>query len=276
VDEIASALLSNKETIKKRLQRAKQFISDNNLKFDIPVGAELNNRLDIVLQAIYLLFNEGYNSNSKDLIRKDLCEEALRLALMLTEHTYTNKPKCAALVSLFALQVSRFDARESELGEIILLENQDRDKWNQQLIKIGLDYLRKSSEGSELSEYHIEAAIAAQHASAKSFLETNWENILNLYDLLIQVNHSPVVLLNRAIVLSKVRSVKDSIKEIENIPGVDKLLQSNYLFCSVLGELYRLDNKSEKANQFFLKAISLTNSESEKKLLQRKISMIKD
>ena len=112
VDEIATALISNPETIKKRLQRAKQFISENNLLFNIPLGHELNNRLNIALQTIYLLFNEGYNSSAQDeLIRKDLCEEALRLALMLTENEFTNQPKCSALIALMSLQSSRFNSR---------------------------------------------------------------------------------------------------------------------------------------------------------------------
>ncbi len=273
IDEIATALLTNHETIKKRIQRAKKFIIENNLRFDIPVGNELKNRQDSVLHSIYLLFNEGYNSSNKsELIRKDLCEEALRLLLMLTENEFTNQPKCLALVSLMSLLVSRFEARLDDNGEIILLEDQDRNKWNFDLINIGLDYLNKASVGEELSEYHIEAAIVAEHSTAKSFAETNWQRILSMYDLLAKINLSPVVLLNRAIVIGKISGSKKAIEEINAIPGIEKFIGSNYLFSSVLGEMYRQEKNIEEGKKYFEKAIALTNSETEKKLLQKKLA----
>lgn len=274
IDEIAAALLSNSETIKKRIQRAKKFISEKNLKFDIPAGNELKKRLDVALQAIYLLFNEGYNSGNKsDLIRKDLCEEAIRLGLMLTENEYINQPKCYALVALMALLASRFESRLSTEGEIILLEEQDRNKWNSELIKIGLHYLNKSSEGNEITDYHIEAAIVAEHSIAKNFDETNWQRILDLYDLLIKINPSPVVLLNRAIVIGKISGAEKAITEINLIPDINKFKKTNYLFTAVLGELYsQMENKTEAKN-FFEQSLSLTNSEAEKKLLHKKIKL---
>lgn len=273
VDEIAVALLSNSETIKKRIQRAKKLITEKNIKFDIPVGVDLKKRLDIALQAIYLLFNEGYNSSDKsDLIRKDLCEEALRLALMLTENEYISQPKCFALVALMSLLVSRFESRLNENGEIILLEEQDRTKWNSELIKIGLYYLNKSSEGNEITDYHIEASIVAEHSIAKNFSETNWESILHLYNALRRINSSPVVLLNRAIVIGKISGAKQAIEEINSIPEIEKYIKSNYLFSAVLGELYIQINKNAEAKKYFEKAISLTNSEAEKKLIQKKLN----
>lgn len=274
IDEIAAALLSNHETIKKRIQRAKKFISEKNLKFDIPAGNELKKRLDVALQAIYLLFNEGYNSGNKsDLIRKDLCEEAIRLGLMLTENEYINQPKCYALVALMALLASRFESRLNTDGEIILLEEQDRSKWNSELIKIGLHYLNKSSEGNEITDYHIEAVIVAEHSIAKNFNETNWQRILDLYDLLIKINPSPVVLLNRAIVIGKISGAEKAINEIDLIPDINKFKRTNYLFSAVLGELYsQIENKA-KAKNFFEQSLSLTNSEAEKKLLHKKIKL---
>lgn len=276
VDEIAAALLSNSEKIKKRIQRARKLISEKNIHFDIPVGTELKKRLDVVLHAIYLLFNEGYNSGNKsDLIRKDLCEEAIRLALMLTENEYIMQPKCFALVALMSLLASRFESRLDINGEIILLEEQNRKKWNSDLIKIGLYYLNKSSEGNEITDYHIEAAIVAEHSIAKNFKETNWKRILHLYDLLRKINPSPVVLLNRAIVVGKISGAKAAINEINSIPEVEKYIKSNYLFSAVLGELYsQMENKAE-AKKHFVIAISLTNSNAEKKLIQKKISLLK-
>jgi RNA polymerase sigma factor (sigma-70 family) len=277
VNEIAVALLSNNEAIKKRIQRAKKMIVENNIRLDIPIGVDLKKRLDTVLHAIYLLFNEGYNSGNKsDLIRKDLCEEAIRLALMLTENDYIKQPKCFALVALMSLLASRFESRLDDEGEIILLEEQDRTKWNSGLIKIGLFYLNKSSEGSEITDYHIEAAIVAEHTIAKNFKETNWKRILHMYDQLGKINPSPVVLLNRAIVVGKISRAKAAIEGNKQIfTEVEKFIKTNYLFSAVLGELYsQMDSKAE-AKKYFERAIYLTNSNAEKKLIQRKINRLK-
>ncbi|MBN8568144.1 MAG: sigma-70 family RNA polymerase sigma factor [Ignavibacteria bacterium] len=274
IDEIAAALLSNPETIKKRIQRAKKFISEKNLKFDIPAGNELKKRLDVVLHSVYLLFNEGYNSGNKsELIRKDLCEEAIRLGLMLTENEYINQPKCFALVALMALLASRFESRLNTDDEIILLEEQDRSKWNTELINLGLYYLNKSSEGNEISDYHVEAAIVAEHSIAKNFNEVNWTRILQLYDILIKINSSPVVLLNRAIVIGKLSGARKAIEEINSIPDVNKFKKTNYLFSAVLGELHSQVKNNAEAIIFFEQSLSLTNSEAEKKLLHKKIKL---
>lgn len=277
VDEIARALLSNNEAIKKRLQRAKQFIAEEKLQFDIPIGEDLKTRLDNVLSVLYLLFNEGYNSSSKEeLIRKDLCEEAIRLSLLITENKYTNQPKSFSLVALMTLLAARFDARLDEQGEIVLLQDQDRSKWNQDLINIGLHYLNQSAEGNELSEYHIEAAIVAQHSMAENFSETNWPQILAMYDMLAQLNPSPVVLLNRAIVIGKIDGVAKAITTINTISGIDKLSEKHYLFAATLGELHSQLHNQYEARQYFEKAIALTNSPVEKKLLQKKLdAMVK-
>jgi RNA polymerase sigma factor (sigma-70 family) len=272
IDEIARALLSNTEAIKKRLQRAKQFIADEKLQFDIPLGDELKKRFDTVLSVLYLLFNEGYNSSSKtDLIRKELCEEAIRLSLLITENKFTNQPKSFSLVALMSLLASRFDARLDENGEIVLLQDQDRSKWNRELINIGLHYLNQSAEGDELSEYHIEAAIVAEHSMAKNFTETNWLQILALYDMLAQVNPSPVVLLNRAIVIGKIDGAANAITTINHIAGIEKLVEKQYLFAATLGELHSQLHNDHEARLHFEKAITLTNSHVEKKLLQKKL-----
>ncbi|HEY4153890.1 MAG TPA: sigma-70 family RNA polymerase sigma factor [Puia sp.] len=275
IEEIAAALLTNRETIKKRIQRAKKMIRENDLRFVIPAGNELTKRLDTVLRSIYLLFNEGYNSSSKSsLIRKDLCEEALRLALMLTENEFTDLPKSFALVSLMTLLVARFESRLDPDGEIILLEEQDRSKWNDQLIRIGCNYLNRSAEGNELTEYHIEASIIAEYSTAKDFATTNWKNILLLYDRLISVNPSPIVLLNRAIVVGKISGAKAAIAEINAIPGIEKFTRSNYLFPAVLGEMYKLENNKAAAIRYFEQAIALPHSEVEKRLIQRKLQQM--
>ena len=275
--EIASALLSNAGTIKKRLQRARTFLSENKIRLDIPSGNELRKRLDAVLRTLYLLFNEGYNSSSKDeLIRKDLCEEAIRLSLLLTRHPIIHEPKCYALVSLLCLLSSRFDARLDNNAEIILLEDQDRSKWNTDLINIGLGYFQRSMRGDELTEYHLQAAIVVEHTIAGSFTNTNWHRILALYDMLIDCNHSPVVLLNRAIVVSKISGPAKAIEEISRIPGVEKFLQTHYLFPAVMAEMARQSGDTARSLTLLVQAEDLTSSPTEKKLIRRKIEALRD
>jgi RNA polymerase sigma-70 factor (ECF subfamily) len=273
VEEIAGALLLNADTVKKRIQRAKKLISEKNIRFDIPAGAELKKRLDAVLHSIYLLFNEGYNSSDKEnLIRKDLCEEAIRLALMLTENEYITKPKCYALLSLMCLLAARLDSRLSEEGEIILLAEQDRSTWSKELIDIGFNYLNKSSAGEEITDYHIEAAIAAEHCMAKNFSDTNWKRILYLYDMLKKVNPSPIVLLNRAIVIGKIEGAEKALEEIKKIPDIEKFVKSNYLFSAVIGEIYFQQNNKGEAKRYFNISLNLTKSEAEKKLIAKKLN----
>jgi len=273
VEEIAGALLLNADTVKKRIQRAKKLISEKNIRFDIPAGIDLKKRLDAALHSIYLLFNEGYNSSNKEnLIRKDLCEEAIRLALMLTENEYITKPKCYALLSLMCLLAARLDSRLSEEGEIILLAEQDRSTWSKELIDIGFNYLNKSSDGEEITDYHIEAAIAAEHCMAKNFSETNWERILNLYDMLIKINSSPVVLLNRAIVIGKIEGAEKALEEIKKIPDLEKFIKTNYLFSAVIGEIYFQQNSKDEAKRYFNISLNLTKSEAEKKLIAKKLN----
>lgn len=267
VQEIASALLTNSDTIKKRLQRAKATIIEKSISFKIPIGIELKNRLDTVLQTIYLIFNEGYNShNGDELIRRELCEEAIRLTLLLTENDFTNHAKCYSLVALMALLSSRFEARLDEHGEIILLEDQDRDKWDKDLINIGLSYLTRAAEGDEISNYHIEAAIVAEHSMANSIAETNWDNILTLYNHLAQINPSPIVLLNRAIAISKRNGIQAAIDEVLKIEHINKLTETQYMFPAVIGNLYAQLGDKYKAATFLSKAMSLTSSQKERRI----------
>jgi RNA polymerase sigma factor (sigma-70 family) len=274
INEIANALLAENEAIKKRIQRATHYIKENNLQFEIPTGKTLEQRLDIVLKVLYLLFNEGYNSSQKDkLIRKDLCVEAMRLTLLLTNNSYVSQPKCFALVALMSLLVSRFDARLDENNEIILLEHQDRSKWNQELIAKGLQYLDRAAVGNELSEFHIEAAIVVEHSVAKQFADTSWSRILELYDMLMKMNNSFIVQLNRAIVISRLQGPAQGIKEIKAIPGIEKIIETHYLTVATLGDLYLQLKQNPEARFYLSKAIELTRSDIEKKLLHKKLKM---
>lgn len=272
IQEIASALLADAEAIKKRLQRARRYIAEKNVHFNIPTGTELKNRLDTVLHTIYLIFNEGYNSSSKEqLIRRDLCEEAIRLALLLTKHAMTQDAKCFALVSLLCLQASRFDARIDDAGSIVLLEDQDRSKWNQPLINIGMEYFRRAMRRDAFTQYHLEASIVAEHSMSPDFASTNWERILSLYDMLREINPSPAVLLNRAIVIGKIAGAQKAINEIMAIPRIETLVRSYHLFPATLAELHRQCGDIERATELFNIAGALTHSPTEKALLRRKL-----
>jgi len=270
--EIARALITSESVIQKRLYRAKQFLRQKNIQLEIPAGNDLDSRLEIVHTVIYLIFNEGYNSIKTDeLIRKDLCAEAMRLCKLLSEHPSGQKPSTFALLSLMCFHASRFDSRLDEENEIILLENQDRSKWDKQLISLGYHYLSLSSEGTDLSIYHIESAIAAEHCLSLSFRETNWRHMLRLYDLLLMHKRTPVVLLNRAIVVAQAGEPVKAIDEVLNIPGIVHLLESQYIYCAVLGNLYLQSGKMDDAKIMLQKAYALTSSLAEKKLIAGKI-----
>lgn len=273
IEEVAKALLSNPENINKRLYRTKDKIRAENIELEVPIGNELLDRLDDVLRVIYLLFNEGYNSTSTDLvIKKDLCEEAIRLGHLLINHSVTNQPKCRALLALMYFQASRFDARIDDEGNIVLLQFQNRHKWNKELISNGFYFLNQSSEGNEISEYHIEAAIASYHARAESFEATHWQAILVLYRMLDQIKPSPIVKFNQAIAIGFVENPQKAIEALLSIEG----LENNQYYQSALGDFYTKLNDAQNARQHYEKAIKLTKSKAEWKLIWDKIEKTSD
>ncbi|WP_205514482.1 RNA polymerase sigma factor [Longitalea arenae] len=275
VAEIAHALLTNEAVIQKRLYRAKQFLKDNQIALDIPAGQELSRRLDIVYTVLYLLFNEGYNSGTaNELIRKDLCAEAMRLCLLLTEHKAGKQPTTFALLSLMCFQASRFESRIDENNAIILLQHQDRSTWNKALIQKGYDFLNLSSQGNDLTVYHLESAIAAEHCLANSFAATNWQRMLQLYDLLLERKQTPLVILNRAIVLAQLHQTAAAVQEIWQINGIEQLMNTQYIFSAVIGELYIQLGDDHNAAIFLQKALSLTTSLAEKKLISTKLETL--
>ena len=270
VEEIARAFLSNKDSIEKRLYRAKEKIREANIQLDVPTGHDLRTRLETVLQCIYLLFNEGYNSSTSDtLIRKDLCYEAIRLCILLTENELSNLPDTNALLALMCYNASRFDARIDNEGLIVLLQNQDRSKWNKELILKGQYYLNISSAGKGISNYHLEAAISSMHCFAPSFKQTDWKTILSMYNLLAERKPSPVVLLNRAIALSFAESKRAAITEIRKLDS----LQNHYLYNAALGDLYFEIGQITEAITFYERAIKQTHSLQEQELLKKKLNL---
>lgn len=265
IDEIADAFLSNKETINKRLFRAKEKLRVENVEIKFPGETEIDARLDTVLMTLYLLFSEGYYSESNDrILREDLCLEAMRLTYLLIENPQTNKPVVNALFSLMCFHSSRFEARKNNTGEIILYHDQDETLWNQELISKGMFHLHEASKGETFSKYHLEASIAYWH-TVKADSKEKWENILQLYNRLLQLEYSPIAALNRTYALSKANGKAQAIKEAEKLS-----LTNNRFYFALLGELYTgLDNS--KAEQNFQNAILLAKTPAEKNLLQKKI-----
>lgn len=271
--EIARALVTNQAVIQKRLYRARLFLREQDIRLEIPVGNALTQRLETVHIVLYLLFNEGYNSIKADeLIRKDLCAEAMRLCRLLTEHPILGQPASAALLSLMCFQASRFDSRTTETGAIVLLPEQDRSKWSKELITLGYHYLSHSARGALLTTYHIESAIAAEHCMAATAEQTNWMRLLQLYDLLLEQKPTPAVRLNRAIVLARLGYVQNAIQDIHQIPEIEILLDTQYIYDAVLGDLYLQAGNFFEGRRLLEKAMELTSSIAEKRLLTDKLA----
>ena len=268
INEIATAFLTNNETINKRLSRAKEKLRAEKVKIEFPGKTEINNRLETVLTTLYLLFSEGYYSESDDVVlREDLCKEAIRLTFMLIDNEQTNLPKVNALYSLMCFHSSRFDARKNEKGEIILYDEQDESLWNHELIIKGIYFLHEASKGNEISKYHIEASIAYWH-TIKTDTKEKWENILQLYNKLLQIEYSPIGALNRTFALSKANSKQEAITEAEKLN-----LISNHFYFTLLGELYTgTDNKKAKEN--FQKALELAKTQTDKRTIQKKMTTL--
>lgn len=265
IDEIASAFLTNKETINKRLFRAKEKLRSENIPIALPSPSEISNRLDIVLRALYLLYNEGYyTSQSEKVLRKELCYEAMRLTFLLTENERTNLPQVNALMALMSFHASRFDARTDKSGNLVLYDEQDESLWDIQLIQQGAYFLQQASQGTQLSKYHLEAGIAYWHTHKEDSKE-KWENILQLYNQLLILEYSPIIALNRTYALSKANGIDEAIKEAEKLQ-----LTQNHLYHTLLGELYK-DRDTSKALSYFSSALKLAKTQEDKQLIKRKI-----
>ncbi|GHM99075.1 RNA polymerase subunit sigma-24 [Cytophagales bacterium WSM2-2] len=270
IDEIANAFLSNAETIGKRLQRAKEKLREEKIQIVFPGETEIETRLETVLRTLYLLFNEGYYSESKDVVlREDLCLEAMRLTYLLIENDQTNTPAVSALLSLMCFHSSRFPARKNENGEIILYQDQDESLWNRDLIAKGSEFLKKASQGNTASKYHYEASIAYWHTFKNDSTE-KWENILQLYNKLLFLEYSPVAALNRTFALYKAHAhLPGDLGKKQAIAEAEKLqLTSNHYYFTLLGILYQgLDQKKSREN--LEKALTLAKSQSDKKTITR-------
>lgn len=267
VEEIANAFLTKTETIKKQLQRARTHLRNDNFQIKSLNETEIKSRLDTVLKTLYLLFNEGYFSKTSNRqIRIELCSEATRLTLLLTENPLTNTTQVNALLALMCFQSSRLEARANVNGEAILFEEQDKGLWDQSLIQRGNFYLVNATNGNEVSKFHLEAGIAYWHTTPTD--NEKWQHILQLYNQLILIEYSPITALNRTFVFAKVYGYEKAISETEKL----NLTESNY-YHELLGYLYS-DINTAKAIFHYEKAINLTKSKTEKQTLKNAIKQL--
>jgi RNA polymerase sigma-70 factor (ECF subfamily) len=270
--EIARALLVAEETIKKRLQRATRDLVEQGVSLDPPKGGELAPRLDAVHQVLYLLFNEGHSSSEGEAaIRTDLCEEAARLCHLLCSHRDCSTPATRALMALMLFHAARLDARLDHRGCVLLMEDQDRSRWDRRLIASAMDYLDLSAEGTAISPFHLEAGIAFHHCTAASYAETNWPAILRLYDALLALHRSPVYVLNRAIVVAEIEGPRAGLHALREA-GQAAALGHYHLYEATLGELYRRAGELSEARRYLEAAKEKTNSPHDREIIERRLA----
>jgi RNA polymerase sigma factor (sigma-70 family) len=272
ISEVARALLVPEETIKKRLQRATLDLVDHGVRLEPPLRTQLIDRLDVVHQVLYLIFNEGYScSKGESAIRADLCEDAAHLCYMLCSHPDFSTPTTRALMAIMLFHAARLDARLDDHGSVLLIEDQDRARWDACLIRRAQEFLDDSAEGTSISAYHLEAGIALHHCTAKSYAETNWPAILFLYDKLLSIHRSPVYLLNRAIVVAEIEGPAAGIRALEEAGG-NKSLRNYHLYDATLGEFYRRTGDLERARRCLEAAKQKTRSPHDHAIIDRRLA----
>jgi len=273
--EISRALLKKEETVAKSFTRAKQQFKTKVKTLEIPIEMGLTSRINLVLKVIYLLFTEGYTASTGEVIvKRDICYEAIRLALLLTENTSTNVSEAHGLIALMCFHTSRFDARVDDQGELVDMEHQDRSKYDQKLIERGMHHFhiaRKKTSQNPL--YFLQSAVSYQYSNAKTFEEINWKSILEIYDAQLKYSYSPIIRLNRIVPYYKLHGPKKGLVALEALYN-DINLENNGLYHSVKGQLlFELDQNNE-AKKAFDKAIDLTKNEIQKRHLIKKRNKI--
>ena len=266
--EIGAAFLTSEAAIAKRLVRARQLIRDLRLPFAVPDATELPQRLDGVLAALYLLFNEGYKASSGDrLIREELCHEAIRLTRLLAAHPMTSQPPTKALLALMCLNAARLKARISVDGEIVRLHHQDRSQWDPALIQDGILALGAASSGEAISPYHLEAGIAACHCLAADEASTDWPRILSFYDQLLLLKPTSVVAMNRSVALARVHGPAAGLKALESIPNRHSL-EAQHLYHAIRASFIAKLGHPPEARAAWQRAADLAPCEAEREFLQ--------
>jgi RNA polymerase sigma factor (sigma-70 family) len=276
IPEIATALLCNEDTIAKRWYRAKEKIKNNSIQLDVPIGNAIVERLDIVLKAIYLIFNEAYKATHQEtIIRKDLCFDAIRLLLVLINNPIKNEKynlnKINALLALCCFHAARFHSRLDPDGNIILLEVQDRTTWDKQLIQQGCIYFKAASTNEHLSEYHVEAAIAYYHTTAPNFSDTNWMAIYYCYCLLYSIIPSPIIAFNKAIAKGYAEGAKAGIEALLTIEDFNNV----HFYHTALGDFYTKNKELKKAKKAYQLALDYVVLKQEQKIIQTKLDQLK-
>jgi RNA polymerase sigma-70 factor (ECF subfamily) len=268
--EIASAFLSKRPAIEKRIERGKKVLAASKRLFDLD-ERDLFDRLSAVQRALYLLFNEGYHGASTETaVRGELCREAMRLASLLLDNPLVATPASYALCALMWLNAARLPARVSRDGELIALADQDRSLWDAKLIVQGNRFLNASATGDAVSEYHVEAAIASLHSSAAGEDETEWSKLVWLYDVLMRIHPSPVVALNRAIALSHEAGPEQGIQELRAIAQDDALAAYPFL-PAAMGELELRAGQRQNAREHFEAAVALARNPMERRFLEMRV-----
>jgi RNA polymerase sigma factor (sigma-70 family) len=271
VSEIASAFVSTHAAIEKRITRAKKVLATSKKLFDVTEADDFSARLPTVHRALYLLFNEGYHGASPEsAVRTELCREAMRLTALLLEHPLGATPASNALAALMCLDAARLPARIDASGNLSSLFDQDRSRWDQELVGEGLKLLELSATGSELTSYHIEAAIASVHARALCAEDTDWGTIVSLYERLMTVRPSPIVALNRAIAVAQNEGPERGLEEIRAIANSDRL-GSYPFYHAALGEFELRSDQHEIARQHFQTALALSRNPMERQFFEKRI-----
>ncbi len=274
VGELASAFLSTEAAVEKQLQRGRRALEEAGSLYEVSGQPRIRQRLDAVLQALYLLFNEGYQASRRErAVREDLCREAIRLGALLAEHPAAGVAKSHALVAMMCFHAARLPARVDDDGCLVLLEAQDRAKWDAELIAAGFRYLDASADGEEVSEYHFEAGIAGAHCAAPTFAATNWLQILLLYECLERVRPSPIVSLNRAIVVGQVHGAEAGLAALDAIDGRERLLEYSY-YWAARGDFHRRAGAYTEAAAAFRRALAVTRNAAESRLLEARLAEV--
>jgi len=274
VSEIARAFLASEETIAQRIVRAKQKLREEKIEFDLPPASELSQRLEAVSLSLYLLFNEGYSSSEgDDLVREELCDEAIFLTKELIRHSVGQDSKIYALMALMLFHRARINTRTDAFGNILLLKHQDRKLWDQRFVQEGAKYLNLSVQQNSLSKFHLEAGIAACHVFAVTWEETDWAQILNYYELLERLSPSPVVTLNRIAVVLLKDGPKSAVHELEK---VEKYLDGlkYYMYPAIVGEIHGQLGSKQKSEHYFSQALKLARTKSERSFLSKRLKEI--
>ncbi|PXY31587.1 RNA polymerase sigma factor [Prauserella muralis] len=272
VGEIAAALLTKPATVAQRLARAKKWLRTRDEPLQLPPAEQVESRVDSVLAVLYLLFTEGYDATSGDAaVRGELCGEAIRLGRLLLADARTDLPRARALLALMLLQASRLPARVDEAGDVLLLDEQDRGRWDRRLIAEGTRTFAAACTGPELSAYHVEAAIALCHVAAADPADTDWPRILALYDRLAELRPSPVTLLNRAIAVAMVHGPGQGIAELERLEQDDRLSGHRGL-PAALGALWLRAGQPRTAARYYRRALELPGAQPQRRFLERRLA----